>query len=406
MNSKAKASGMKQNSNRKLTPTLRFPEFRDEPGWKEAQLEDLISTVTPPKKLQTSQYLPAGNFPIIDQSQDYICGWTNDDGAVINESLPLIIFGDHTCVLKLANQQFAQGADGIKVFKAKSVVSTEYLYHFLSFRPLLVEDYKRHFSALKEKSVFYSDLRLGEQQKIAACLSSLDEVIAAQTRKVDKLKAHKNGLLQQLLPRQGEALPRFRFPEFRSAPEWEAKKAGDLFSNRIEDGEEGLPLYSVTMNDGMVKRSSLDRDFDDIADPAGNKKAQKNDIAYNTMRMWQGALGVAFEDCMVSPAYVVLSPREEVLSKFFAYVFKLPQYLQLLTSHSRGLTKDRLRLYYKDFALVPLHCPAFAEQKIIADLLSSVDTLIAAQSQKLDLLRIHKSGLMQRLFPLPAEVVA
>ncbi len=155
------------------------------------------------------------------------------------------------------------------------------------------------------------------------------------------LAAHKRGLIQQLFPRKGEPVPRLRFPEFRNEPLWEEQKAGHLFTNRVAKGEKELPIYSVTMHDGMVRRDSFDRNFYDIEDPAGNKKACKNDIAYNMMRMWQGAVGVAPEDCLVSPAYVILSPRQGVVSRFFEYLFKLPAALVLLTSHSRGLTKDR-----------------------------------------------------------------
>jgi type I restriction enzyme S subunit len=243
-----------------------------------------------------------------------------------------------------------------------------------------------------------------EQRKIAACLSSLDELLAAEGRKLEALRAHKQGLMQHLFPRQGESRPQLRFPEFRNAGAWEAKVGGDLFTNRKEDGEAGLPIYSVTMNEGMVPRASFDRDFYDIEDPAGNKKACKGDIAYNMMRMWQGAQGVAVEDCMVSPAYVVLGPLEDVCSDFFAYLFKLPQSLHVLTSHSRGLTKDRLRLYFDDFKRVPLRVPKFPEQQRIANCLSSLDAVIGAQSRKLDGLRTHKKGLMQQLFPSPEGV--
>ena len=197
--------------------------------------------------------------------------------------------------------------------------------------------------------------------------------------------------------------PNLRFPEFRNASGWNEQEAGALFSNRNDEGVEGLPIYSVTMNDGMVKRSSFDRDFYDIAEPSGNKKACKGDIAYNMMRMWQGAFGIAPEDCMVSPAYVVLAPGEGVRSDFFGYLFKLPQYLRLLTSHSQGLTKDRLRLYYKDFAQIPLRYPCPQEQAKIAAALASVDALIVAHGRKVEALKVHKKGLMQQLFPQEGE---
>lgn len=180
---------------------------------------------------------------------------------------------------------------------------------------------------------------------------------------------------------------------------------GDLFTNRKEVGEDGLPIYSVTVNDGMVPRASFDRDFYDIADSASNRKACKGDIAYNMMRMWQGAQGVAPVDCMVSPAYVVLEPRKDASAEFFAYFFKLPQSLELLTATSRGLTKDRLRLYFDDFARMRLCAPEHDEQSRIAACLASVDELISAESQKLDALKAYKKGLMQQLFPREGETL-
>lgn len=169
---------------------------------KKKKLSDLIYTITPPKKLLTNQYLDKGSFPIIDQSQKYIVGWTNDKESIIREKLPLIIFGDHTCALKLINQPFAQGADGIKIFEANSqYLTTNYLYQFLQFNPLIMEEYKRHFSILKDKLVKYPNKNSGEQQKIADCLSSIDEKINLQSQKLEILKEHKKALLQQLFPK-------------------------------------------------------------------------------------------------------------------------------------------------------------------------------------------------------------
>ncbi|ALZ21617.1 TPA: restriction endonuclease subunit S [Pseudomonas aeruginosa] len=181
-------------------PRLRFPEFREAPAWGKEKLEKLITTVSPPSKLQSSNYGTQGKFPIIDQSQEFICGWTDDERAVITESLPLIIFGDHTCALKFVDKPFAQGADGIKILKVRPAISAEYLFHSLSHRPLAMEDYKRHFSMLKERAVVFPDIESGEQQKIADSLSSLDDLITAQTQKIDALKTHKKGLMQQLFP--------------------------------------------------------------------------------------------------------------------------------------------------------------------------------------------------------------
>ncbi|MDD4202431.1 MAG: restriction endonuclease subunit S [Candidatus Omnitrophica bacterium] len=181
-------------------PKLRFPEFRNDEEWGQEKLSKLISTVTPPKKLLTSNYLSEGKFPIVDQSQNYISGWTNDRDALVTNNLPLIIFGDHTCVLKIIYKPFAQGADGIKVLCPSDLIDPRYLYQFLTFNPVSTEEYKRHFSSLKEKMIYFPKKVSGEQQKIADCLSYVDDLLNAQSQKLESLREHKRGLMQGLFP--------------------------------------------------------------------------------------------------------------------------------------------------------------------------------------------------------------
>jgi type I restriction enzyme S subunit len=185
-------------------PRLRFPEFQDAPGWESKTVDDLVDTITPPKKLLTSDYRPAGQFPVIDQSQDYICGWTDDEEAVIDDDLPVVVFGDHTCALKFVDRPFAQGADGIKILKAKADVRDDFLFYSLQANPVQQESYKRHFSTLRERVVAFPDKDSGEQRRIAACVSSLDDLIAAQSERLEALRAHKRGLMQQLFPNPSE----------------------------------------------------------------------------------------------------------------------------------------------------------------------------------------------------------
>jgi type I restriction enzyme S subunit len=181
-------------------PRLRFPEFQNAGEWGESTVEEIIATITPPKKLQTADYQTEGEFPIIDQSQDAICGWTNDRAALIGEGLPVIVFGDHTCALKFIDHPFVQGADGIKIFRPKRGIDVRFLFCALEANPVVQETYKRHFSMLKEKRLSFPDPKTGEQQRIATCLSSLDALITAETQKHEALKTHKKGLMQQLFP--------------------------------------------------------------------------------------------------------------------------------------------------------------------------------------------------------------
>jgi len=185
-------------------PRLRFPKFEEVGDWEEGTVEEIIVTITPPKKLQTSDYQSEGAFPIVDQSQDYICGWTNDGEAVIDKRLPVIVFGDHTCALKFVDRPFVQGADGIKIFGPKRGIDVRFLFYALEANPVTQERYKRHFSVLKEKKLSFPDSKSGEQQHIANCLTSLDDLITAESQKLDTLKTHRKGLMQQLFPSVGE----------------------------------------------------------------------------------------------------------------------------------------------------------------------------------------------------------
>ena len=196
--------------------------------------------------------------------------------------------------------------------------------------------------------------------------------------------------------KSGRNVPDIRFPGFEG--KWEFSHAGSLFKNRVSKGSKELPIFSVTQANGMVERSSLDREFDNISNPEGNRFVKKDDIAYNMMRMWQGAVGVAPVDCMISPAYVVLAPNSDVFSQFYYKMFKSKKYLYLLTSYSQGLTSDRLRLYYKEFAQINLPHPVMEEQQKIASFLSDIDTKIEKLSLKKELLKQYKKGIMQKLF--------
>jgi type I restriction enzyme S subunit len=242
-----------------------------------------------------------------------------------------------------------------------------------------------------------------EQIKISNCLDSIEDLIKSNIIKLDNLKDYKKGMIQKLFPTKGKVLPEQRFHDFKHNGIWCQVPAKKLFSNRVEKGNIKLPIYSVTMNDGLVLRSSLDRKINDIADITANKKACKGDIVYNMMRMWQGALGIAPEDCMVSPAYIVLKPNSDVNPKFFEYLLKSAEILQVLMTHSRGLTADRLRLYYDDFSKISLWYPHLSEQIKIAECISSIDELIEAQTKKVYNLKKFKNGLVQQLLPSISE---
>lgn len=178
---------------------------------------------------------------------------------------------------------------------------------------------------------------------------------------------------------------------------WTDCTLGDLFERRAERGIDGMATLSVTLNDGLVERSELERKNETNLTPEQHLLVRKGDIAYNMMRMWQGASGLAEVDGITSPAYIVLQPKEGIDSRFAAHWFKSHEMINLFRLYSHGLTKDRLRLYFDDFAQIPVSVPSLPEQRQIAAILSTWDRAIDQTQRLLDASKRRKQGLAQKL---------
>jgi type I restriction enzyme S subunit len=123
-------------------------------GWEVKLVNDLLSKETPAKKIPSSEYLEEGLFPIIDQSTDFIAGYTNDQKCIIDCNVPRIVFGDHTRILKLINFDFARGADGTQVLLTNDKRNPQHLfYHSLLKIDLSNYGYARHFKFLKDSKI-------------------------------------------------------------------------------------------------------------------------------------------------------------------------------------------------------------------------------------------------------------
>ena len=172
---------------------------------------------------------------------------------------------------------------------------------------------------------------------------------------------------------------------------------GELFQLRKEPGVARLPVLSVTMNDGLVHRDTLDRKTGGKLAPDEHLLIRKGDLAYNMMRMWQGASGLAKQDGIVSPAYVVVTPSDAIDPTFAFYWFKSTRMIHLFWAHSYGITGDRLRLYYKDFAKIPVTVPSKNDQIQIGKTLAAADRAIARTEDLIAAKRRLKEGLAQQL---------
>ena len=230
-----------------------------------------------------------------------------------------------------------------------------------------------------------------EQQKIADCLTSLDELIAAQGRKVEALKAHKRGLMQQLFPRDGETRPRLRFPEFRNSPEWTwttlsrvcDMQAGKFVSaSEISDGP-GEGTYSCFGGNG-VRGFTKSFTHSGVFPLIGRQGALCGNVQLATGEFH------ATEHALVATTQVGVNVR------WLYYTLGKLELNQYATGQAQpGLSVDVLKS-------VECSIPATeSEQQRIADCLTSLDTQINAETNQLAALKTHKQGLMQQLFPAP-----
>jgi type I restriction enzyme S subunit len=250
-----------------------------------------------------------------------------------------------------------------------------------------------------------------EQQKIADCLTSLDDVIAAQGRKVEALKVHKKGLMQQFFPREGEAFPRLRLPEFRAAPMWELQTLGALLQETarpiaLDDNKE-YPLVTVKRRyGGVVSREVL-------RGKAIKVKSQfvvrAKDFLISKRQIVHDACGLVppeLEGSVVSNEYSVLTPKKGCDIEFFNYFSQQPCVSDSFMQSSVGIVIEKMLFKLDSWLKLEFLFPSFEEQRRIASCLQSIDGLIVAEAQKCIALKAHKRGLMQQLFPSPEGVEA
>jgi len=400
MSSKKQTTGTKKDGKPALVPKLRFPEFRGT-EWVKKRLEDVAP-------LQRGFDLPSdlirpGNVPIVYSNgiQKYHeVGMATAPGLVTGRSgtlgkLHFIENGDywpHNTSLWVTD------------FKGNVPRFIYYLYSSIGM--------DRFSSGSGVPTLNRNDVHAfsspipspAEQQKIAECLSSVDEVIAAQARKVDALKTHKKGLMQQLFPREGETQPRLRFPEFQDAGEWEEKRLSSevhLIS--------GMPLspdqYSTT---GEVPYFTGPSDFtNDIESVTKWTKRSANMAApEDTLITVKGSgVGEVWYSTLQAVALgrQLMAVRVKQGSSQFIFQFLLTKKTRLEDLGSGNLIPGLSRT---DILDMEAYFPSSTEQQRIATCLSSLDALIAAETQKLEALKRHKRGLMQQLFPSPEEAEA
>lgn len=389
-------------------PKLRFPEFRDSGEWEPKKLGDKGVSEFPNKRVPHSE-LSLDSYVSTENIRPDYKGLTRASKLPPSGSFTAYKKGDILIAnirpyLKKITVASENGSASNDVVVVRPMDRVKPL--FLS--PLLQNDVfisyvmkgakgvkmpRGDLLQMKEYSIAIPGPK--EQQKIADCLSSLDTLIDAQTDKIDALKAHKKGLMQQLFPREGETVPQLRFPEFRNVRNWDMKplreicnlQAGKFVRANEIYGEADKGKYSCYGGNGL----------------RGYTNSYTHSGTYSLIGR-QGALcgnvNLASGKFHATEHAVVASPLHDIDTKWLFYQLTEMNLNQHATGQAQpGLSVDNLNQ-------LEVRMPSKEkEQKKIAECLFSLDTLITEQTQKIGVLRAHRKGLMQQLFPSPGALV-
>ncbi len=392
----------KSDKKKSLVPSLRFPEFREAGAWEVKRLGG-IGSVSMCKRILKSQTSESGDIPFYKigtfskQADAFI------ENKIYEEFKEKYSFPNKGDILISASgtigrtvvydgkPAYFQDSNIVWIANNENILLNAFLYYCYKTIQWQTDDNtisRLYNDNLRKMKIVVPPIP--EQQKIAHCLSSLDEVIGLQAKKVQALKQHKKGLMQQLFPAEGETTPRLRFPEFREAGAWEVKRLGevcDVLDNlrkpvaRTKRNPGPYPYYGASGAIDYIDQYIFDERLLLIGEDGAK---------------WLPYEKTAF---IVEGQYWV-NNHAHVLRPTLAIDTLLENYLTALdiSQHITGaappkLTLDNLRLIW-----VPLP-PKRDEQQKIAHCLSSLDEVIGLESHKLDALKNLKKGLMQQLFP-------
>jgi type I restriction enzyme S subunit len=394
---------MNKNNKHKLIPKLRFPEFQNAGEWEVKKLGEVLEKNK--EKNKDRKYT-------LVQSVSNKFGFINQDEYFENR---IVASKDTSNYYVIRKGCFAYNPSRIDVgslaykndenisiisplyvsFKAKNdkVLDLYLLNWFRSnsfIEQMIFEGGVRNtlnFDNLIEISIPLPSLP--EQQKIASCLSSLDEVITGEQQKLELLKQHKKGLLQNLFPQEGETVPKLRFPEFKNAGEWEVKKLGEVAE--IIKGEQ--------LNRNDLNEKSIYPCLNGGVNPSGY--TDKFNSEGNTITISEGGNSCGYVNFIRTKFWLgghcyKIKEKEFIDKMFLFQLLKSVESKLMKLRVGSGLPNIQLRSL-KDFKLIV--SPSLPEQQKIAACLSSLDDLITAQTQKIEQLQRHKKGLLQGLFP-------
>lgn len=411
------------------TPALRFPDFLNDGEWEVKRLGEIAEKVT--SKNKSNEQLPvltnSATEGVVNQ-QDYF-----DREIVTRENLTnyhIIELNDF-----VYNPRVSVAAPVGPISRNKIGIGImSPLYTIFKFKEGNIDFFEQYFRTncwhqyLKDKANFGARFDrmnisnedffnlpipfppLAEQRRIAACLSALDEMLAATNGKLEQLKAYKKGLMQNLFVSSmggGKSLninylqiPKLRFPEFYDEKEWIYYNGDKMFEPIVNKNHNSdLPVLAITQDQGAIPRDLIDYNVI-VSDKSieGYKVVEIGDFIIS-LRSFQGGIEYSNYKGLCSPAYIVLRKRnDDVCDDFYRYYFKSNQYIQDLNRNLEGI-RDGKMVSYKQFSDIMIPCPKYEEQRKIASCLFAMDDQINAYTEKVGLLGQYKKGLMQRMFP-------
>lgn len=392
---------------KKLIPKLRFPEFINEGEWRKKELDAFLDYIQPTEYLvKSTHYNDCYKTPVLTAGKSFILGYTDETEGIFNEKLPVIIFDDFTTSTQFVDFPFKGKSSAMKILIAKKSSDIKFIFEVMQLMKYEVGVHQRHWISIYSKlKIPFPDLK--EQQKIASCLSSLDEVITAESQKLDALKEQKKGLMQNLFPQEGEKVPKYRFPEFVNDGEWEERKL-EKIAIRITDKNESGSIKKVFTNsaaDGIIdQRDFFDKDIANKSNLEGYYIVEPGDYVYNPRISNLAPIGPLAKNKtgnvgIMSPLYTVFRFKDKN-NDFYEHYFKTTHWIENVRRIANmGARFDRMSITSLQLMSINVFFPKSNEQQKIASCLSSLDELIKAQSDRIEQLKLHKKGLMQGLFP-------
>lgn len=407
----------KEDEIKTVVPALRFPEFRGMNEWEENKLNSLCDIIN--GKCNAQDHVEGGKYPLFDRSATM--KYSND---YLYDCEAIIIPGEGVKFVPkyyIGKFNLHQRAYALKDFSCNGrflFYSMEYYSGLLAIKAVKSTVLSLRLPIL-QNFLLYIPNNNTEQQKIADCLFSLDDLIEATAQKVEVLKEHKKGLMQRLFPAKGKNVPDLRFPEFRGTSAWEEKRLGDVVEIKGRIGFRGYTTKDVVeQGDGAISLSPTNitdngnLNFEKSTYISWEKYEESPEIQLKKGYIVLVKTGSSYgksalvkelpTKTTVNPQIVVLKPKDGINEHFISALISHSMVQRQIKCAVVGgaiptLSQESISKFDILYPKKTSHKPS--EQEKIADCLSSLDELIEATSRKVEIFKEHKKGLVQQLFP-------